>query len=138
VTVGISASSRRGIAVAAAVVAAGIAVAVVSAHGSSPQDGGAHTVTYVTSGDAADANVTYGPAGSALQGSVPMQASDQLGTATYYAIDAQLQGDGTVSCQILIDGTVVSSASAFGGYELARCEVIRDPSGNWTDANSAG
>jgi hypothetical protein len=137
VTVGISASSRRGIAVAAVVVAAGVAVAVVVAPGSSPQDSGAHTVTYVTSGNAGDASVTYGPAGSALQGGVPMQASGQLGTAAYYAVDAQLQGDGTVSCQILIDGTAVSSASASGGYELARCEVIRDPSGNWIDANSA-
>lgn len=133
---GISASSRKGIAVAAVVVAAGIAVAAVSAHGSSPQDGSAHTVTYVTSGNTADANVTYGPAGSTVQGGVPMQASSQLGTATYYAINAQLQGDGTVSCQILIDGTAVSSASASGGYDLARCEIIRDPSGNWIDANS--
>lgn len=129
---------HQGSLVAALIVAASIAA--VSAYRSSSQtpatgtDGS--TVTYVVSGDSAD--VTYGPAGSDLQGSVPMRTSGQLGTATYYAIDAQLQGDGTVSCQILVDGTAISSATASGGYRLARCEIIRDLSGNWIDANSVG
>lgn len=131
-----TASSRRGIAIAIAIAAAVAAAGVAAGHLSPPRGGTAHTVTYVTGGDAA--GVTYGPAGNDLQGSVPMRVSSQLGTAAYYAVSAQLQGAGAVYCQILIDGTAVSSASASGGYNLARCEVIRDPSGNWTDANSAG
>lgn len=129
---------HQGPLIAAVIVAASVAAVSVYRLSSQTATTGTtgRTVTYVVSGDAAD--VTYGPAGTGLQGSVPMRVGDQLGTATYYAIDAQLQGDGTVSCQILVDGTAVSSASASGGYNLARCEIIRDLSGNWIDANSVG
>jgi hypothetical protein len=92
------------------------------------------TVTYVVSGSSAD--VTYGPAGSDLSGSVPMRVTQPLGTPVYYAISAQLQGSGDVSCQILVDGKVISSATASGGYNIADCEISQDPlSGNWQDTN---
>ena len=65
-----------------------------------------------------------------------MRITKSLGTPDYYAIDAQLQGDGTVSCQILVDGKVVSQATASGGYNIASCEISQDPfSGNWEDTN---
>jgi hypothetical protein len=94
----------------------------------------AQTVTYVVTGSAAD--VTYGPAGSSLSGTVPMRVSKPLGTPLYYSINAQLQGGGSVSCQILVDGQVISSSTATGGYNIAQCEIGQDPlSGQWQDDN---
>ena len=91
-------------------------------------------MTYVVNGSPAD--VTYGPAGSDLSGSVPMRVTQPLGTPDYYAISAQLQGGGTVSCQILVDGKVTASSTASGGYNIADCEISQDPfSGNWGDTN---
>jgi len=95
---------------------------------------GPQTVTYVVTGSNAD--VTYGPAGSNSSGSVPMHVTKPLGTPAYYAISAQLQGDGSVSCEILVDGKVVSQGTANGGYNIADCEIVRDPvGGQWQDTN---
>jgi hypothetical protein len=94
----------------------------------------AQTVTYVVTGSAAD--VTYGPTGSDTAGTVPMHVTKPLGTPLYYSISAQLQGGGTVSCKIEVDGKVISQATASGGYNLADCEISKDPlSGQWTDTN---
>jgi hypothetical protein len=94
----------------------------------------AQTVTYVVTGSAAD--VTYGPAGTDLSGTVPMHVSKPLGTPLYYAINAQLQGGGSVTCQILVNGAVISSSTATGGYNIAQCEIGQDPlSGQWQDDN---
>jgi hypothetical protein len=94
----------------------------------------ANTVTYVVTGSAAD--VTYGPSGSDFQGSVPMNVSAHLRNPLYYAISAQLQGGGQVSCAILVGGKVISSATATGGYNIATCEISQDPLyGGWTNTN---
>ena len=94
----------------------------------------AQTVTYVVTGSAAD--VTYGPAGSSLSGTVPMRVSKPLGTPLYYSINAQLQSGGSVSCQILVDSQVISSSTATGGYNIAQCEIGQDPlSSQWQDDN---
>jgi hypothetical protein len=97
------------------------------------------TVTYVVTGSG-PADVTYGPAGSNFTGGVPMRVTKDIPSQppAYYAIDAQLQGGGSVSCKILVDGKVTSSASAQGGYNIASCEISQDPlSGGWTDTNSS-
>lgn len=99
---------------------------------------GAATVTYVVTGSPAD--VTYGPAGSSLSGSVPMRKTEKLGSkpAAYYSIDAQLSGSGKVTCEVLVSGKVISKASASGEFNIASCEVTQDPfSGQWQDANAA-
>jgi len=94
----------------------------------------AQTVTYVVSGSTAD--VTYGPTGTDLSGTVPMHVSKPLGTPLYYSITAQLQGGGSVSCKIEVDGKVISSSTATGGYNLAMCEISPDPlSGQWSNTN---
>jgi hypothetical protein len=93
----------------------------------------AQTVTYVVTGSAAD--VTYGPTGSESSGAVPMSVTKPLGTPLYYSIYAQLQGSGTVSCQILVDGKVISQSTASGGYTIASCEISKGFSGNWSDTN---
>ena len=93
------------------------------------------TVTYVVQGSAAD--VTYGPEGSNFGGSVPMRVTKHLGHPQYYAISAQLNGAGSVTCKILVDGKVISKATATGGYNIADCEISPDPfSGKWEDTNS--
>jgi hypothetical protein len=98
-----------------------------------------HTVTYRVSGSPAD--VTYGPAGSSTSGTVPMAKTESIGDsdAAYYSITAQLQGSGTVTCSILMDGHAVSTAHASGGYNIASCEVVHNPiTGKWEDANAGG
>jgi hypothetical protein len=92
-------------------------------------------VTYIVTGSPAD--VTYGPAGSDLSGTVPMRVHRPLGHPQYYSISAQLNGGGQVTCKILVDGKVISTATATGGYNIADCEISQDPfSGNWADTNS--
>jgi hypothetical protein len=101
-----------------------------------PSEQGAQTVTYVVTGTAG-AQVTYGPAGSDLSGAVPMSVSKPLGNPSYYAINAQLQGDGQVSCKLEVDGFAISSATASGGYNIADCEIGQDPTtGSWENDNS--
>jgi hypothetical protein len=95
-------------------------------------------VTFIVSGSYA--NVTYGPAGSDYTGSVPMDVTQTIPDQPpiYYAIDAQLQGGGTVSCKIEVDGQTISQATAQGGYNIATCEISQDPlSGGWTNTNSS-
>ena len=54
----------------------------------------------------------------------------------YYAISAQLQGGGDVSCKIEVDGHVISSGQATGGYNIAQCEIGQDPiTGDWQNDN---
>ena len=93
------------------------------------------TVTYAVTGSSAD--VQYGASGSSNQGSVPMSVTSSLGDPAYYNISAQLQGSGSVTCKLKVDGKVISQATASGGYNIAMCEIVQDPiSGNWQDANS--
>lgn len=86
-------------------------------------------VTYTVTGSPAD--VTYGPAGSDLAGTVPMRVTAPLGSAAYYAVTAQLQGSGSVACQVSVGAVVVSQAVADSPYGIARCEIARDAAGAW-------
>jgi hypothetical protein len=101
-----------------------------------PSEQSAQTVTYVVTGTSG-AQVTYGPAGSDLSGTVPMSVAQPLGNPSYYAINAQLQGYGDVSCMLEVDGVTISSATASGGYNIADCEIGQDAStGSWENDNS--
>ena len=102
-----------------------------------PAEQSAQTVTYAVTGSYAD--VTYGPSGSNDQGTAPRSVTQSLGSPQYYAINAQLQGGGSVSCQIKVDGVTIASASASGGYNIADCEIDQNStSGSWEDTNNAG
>lgn len=96
----------------------------------------AQTVTYSVTG-AADADVQYGPAGSSTQGHTPMDVTQPLDKAAFYSISTQLNGTGTVTCQIKVDGKVISQATATGSYNIASCEIVQDPlnDNKWIDAN---
>ena len=96
------------------------------------------TLTYQVTGSSA-ADVTYGPAGSTLSGATPMKVNAKLGNAIYYSLTAQLQGGGSVTVKILINGKVISESNATGGYNIATAEISQDPlTGEWTDTNSPG
>ena len=102
-----------------------------------PSQQTAQTITYVVTGTSG-ADVTYGPSGSNSSGSVPMSVTQPLGNPSYYAINAQLQGYGEVSCELEVDGVAISSASASGGYNIAGCEIGQDPTtGSWENDNSS-
>jgi hypothetical protein len=67
-----------------------------------------------------------------------MKVTAKLGSPSYYSVTAQLQGDGSVTVKILVDGTVISSGTATGGYNIATAEISQDPlSGQWTDTDQA-
>lgn len=89
------------------------------------------TVEIIVTGSPAD--VTYGPSGSSLSGSVPLDVGGKIPSPApaYYAVNAQLQGSGSVSCQIKVDGKVISTAQATGGYHIAICEISQGPGGDW-------
>jgi hypothetical protein len=90
----------------------------------------AQTITYVVTGSPAD--VTYGPAGTDISGTVPMSVTQPLGTPAYYAITAQLNGSGDVKCAIEIDGKAISTGEGSGSYNIASCEISQDPlTGSW-------
>lgn len=92
-------------------------------------------ITYVVTGS--PANVTYGAAGSDLNGQVPMRITRRLHSKAYYAISAQLQGDGSVHCAIKVNGKTISKATATGSYNIADCEISQNPlTGKWEDTNS--
>lgn len=93
----------------------------------------ARTVTYEVTGS--DAQVTYGPAGSELNGHSPMRVTRSLRHPAYYSVTAQLQGDGSVTCEILVSGKVVSKGQASGTYNIATCEIVNFGDG-WQNANS--
>ena len=65
-----------------------------------------------------------------------MDVTQRIGNPAFYAIDAQLQGDGQVTCVIKVAGQVVSRATASGSYNIASCEIVGDGFGGWVDANS--
>jgi Protein of unknown function (DUF732) len=49
-----------------------------------------------------------------------------------YRPKAQLQGSGEVNCKILVNGRVVATGHASGGFNIAMCEISQDPlTGQW-------
>jgi hypothetical protein len=94
------------------------------------------TVTYIVTGSS-DADVQYGPSGSSSQGHVPLDKTEPLGNPQFYSITAQLQGSGDVVCKLEVNGKVISQSTATGGYNIASCEISKDPFGDgWKDTNS--
>lgn len=103
-------------------------------------------VEFLVSGSAPDGiNITYGPSGSNLSGpstldgtatmSVPFDAS-----AEYYALSAQLQGDGDITCKIVATGPgdvplTVSHGAASGGYNICSAQATSSDGVNWQNEN---
>jgi hypothetical protein len=114
----------------------GAPVSLPAVPGQSGAPAGPSTATLVVTGSSG-AQVSYGPAGSDLTGSVPMNKTVALGSATNYEIKALLTGGGTLKCEILVGGKVISQASASSAYGAAVCVIFRNPvSGQWQDATA--
>ena len=67
---------------------------------------------------------------------VPFDAS-----ALYYAMNAQLQGDGNVTCKIVVTGPgdaplTASNGAASGGYNICSAQAAPENNGlNWQNEN---
>jgi hypothetical protein len=129
-------TSNSTVAAGPAAVATTDAAAPVASKAAAPKKAATpDTVTYIVTGSAS-ADVQYGTAGSTAQGHVPLKVTKKLGNPLYYSISAQLQGSGKVTCKIEVNGKAISTATASGGYNIAMCEMSKDPlSGDWTDTN---
>ena len=125
-------SRKRLLVIVAAGVAALIIIGSLSGRAAGHQQPAA--VEIIVTGSPAD--VTYGPSGSSLSGSVPLDVAGKIPSPApaYYAVTAQLQGSGSVSCQIKVDGDVISTGRATGGYSIATCEISQGPDG-WESDN---
>lgn len=105
------------------------------AHAAAVAPASAPTVTYIVTGTPG-AVVTYGPSGTNTAGHVGMHVTQPLGSAEYYAVTAQLQGLGSLTCEILVNGKVVDRQTASGAYNIAGCEIVQDGlNGGWESAN---
>ena len=101
-------------------------------------------MTYETSGSAPSGTIsptiTYGPAGSSTNGTVPMDITNTIPASppAYYAIDIQLSdAGGSASCTIQVDGQNISTANTSGADNIATCEIVQDPTtGAWVNANN--
>ena len=126
-------SRKRLLVIVAAGVAALIIIGSLSGRAAGHQQPAA--VEIIVAGS--PANVTYGPSGSSLSGTVPLNEAGQIPdpVPAYYAINAQLKGAGAVSCEIKVDGDVISTGRATGGYNIATCEISQGPSGGWESDN---
>lgn len=98
----------------------------------------AEQVTYACTGSAPDGvDVTYGPSGSQYSAShLPFKKTVALDdSAQYYVTEAQLSGSGHVTCTTTIqrsDGsTVVNTATAEGGYNIASAQICSTFDGGW-------
>lgn len=86
-------------------------------------------------------DITYGTDSSTLNGasSVPWSAMLPLDpSANYYNVDAQLNGDGTVTCTTTVvykEGgstlTATKTGTAQGSYNIASPEICSDSNGGW-------
>lgn len=94
-------------------------------------------VFFVVSGSSSAVSITYGDPGSQheVQQPVgtPLTFSVPFSDAAYFAVTAQLQGDGTITCKVISGGHVVSEGHASGGFSICSAQASPDPGGGWTD-----
>jgi hypothetical protein len=130
-----------------AATASAAAVPANTASASLPAPAAPTKVEFIVSGSAPDGiDITYGPSGSNLSG-----PSELDGTATmtvpfnpdadYYAMNAQLQGGGDITCKIVVTGPgdqplTASSGAASGSYNICSAQAAPENNGlNWLNEN---
>ena len=124
------------------------AEAAVASAAASPSPQAPTKVEFIVTGSAPDGiDITYGPGGSEFAGpsvldgkavmSVKFDPSD-----SYYSLNAQLQGAGSIRCKIVVTGPgdqplTVSHGAAAGGYNVCSAQAApSDSSGlSWADEN---
>ena len=97
---------------------------------SGPVDSG--VVTMTVTGTAPDGiQIRYGTDKSSLENTnLPFTATlllDSSGAVSDYALAAQLQGSGNISCSIEVNGTVLKTGTASGGDETCSAEIDQNP-----------
>ena len=101
--------------------------------GSSKGKGATEAVFSVTGTAPSGVDITYGDDGSNYQGSAPpFHATLPVKKgAMYYAVTAQLQGGGNITCKLTI-GDAVKVGHAVGGYNICSAQLNSDPiGGGW-------
>lgn len=97
-----------------------------------------HTITYQISGDTTDANVTYsvGEANTTQETGVASGWSKEVTVKGFWGASLTasngMNGGGTVTCQILVNGNVVNENTATGDYASASCRASADDIENAT------
>lgn len=84
------------------------------------------TVTFIVRGSPS-ARVRYGPDGATVAGSSPMTLTQPLDGQQPRELHAALQGSGSITVMIAVDGTVVSQDTAAGGWNIALAEIAFNP-----------
>ncbi|MBM2823521.1 MAG: trigger factor [Thermoleophilia bacterium] len=86
----------------------------------------------VTGSAANGVDITYGNDTSNYQGSQPpfYKTLAVRDSALYYALTAQLQGGGRITCKLTI-GDAVSVGHASGGYNICSAQLNGDFDGGW-------
>ncbi|WP_203962229.1 hypothetical protein [Actinocatenispora thailandica] len=87
-------------------------------------------------GTASGVDITYGSDSDSRQGpnAVPWQASlprDDSGKTLYYAVTAQLNSGGDITCEVLVGTKVVAAGHASGGYNICSAQIGQDFLGTW-------
>ena len=84
-------------------------------------------------------DITYGSQNANMQGGskLPWSATMPVqGSARYYAVQAQLNGKGSITCSVRVDG-VAKTAHASGGYDVCRAEVVNELGGRWAPSSAS-
>jgi hypothetical protein len=104
-------------------------------------------VEFIVSGSAPDGiDITYGPGGTQLSGPSVLDGKATTSVAfdpgaSYYALNAQLQGDGSITCKIVATGPgdnplTVSHGAASGSYNICSAQAAPSDNGlSWQDEN---
>ncbi len=90
-----------------------------------------HKITYRVTGTAQEASITYRNARGGTQqtaGRIPWEVSFDSRAGNFLYVLAQNQGaSGSVSCDILVDGEVMATATSTGAYVIAECSEAGQP-----------
>ena len=82
------------------------------------------TITYQVTGTGSTVDLTYENASGnteQLEHSLPWTLVFKAEPGAFLYVSAQINGTGTVSCNILKNGTVIKSAKSSGEYVIATC-----------------
>jgi hypothetical protein len=132
---------------AAAERSAQAAVSSAEASAASPSPQAPTKVEFIVTGSAPDGiDITYGPSGSNFAGPSVLDGKAVMSvkfdpSASYYALNAQLQGAGSIRCKIVVTGPgdeplTVSHGAAAGGYNICSAQATSDDGGfNWQNEN---
>ena len=142
-----SAASARASQSSVAAVQSAIQSQIASQAAASPSPAALSKVEFVVTGSTPDGiDITYGPSGSNFAGPSTLHGKARMSvkfdsSASYYALNAQLQGAGSIACKIVVTGPgdqplTVSHGAASGGYNICSAQATSDDGGfTWQDEN---